>query len=103
MARLSLRWRVAVAFGLGSLLLTGILAVVTWHLASDYMLRQRTLSATRQADVNARLVETELRSGAGGLDQLLTGLSTDPDATVLLVGEGTCSHSPGTARQSSSA
>lgn len=85
MLRLSLRWRVAVAFGLSSLVLTGLLAVVTWHLASEYMLNQRQLSATRQAEVNGRLVDNALRSGSGGLDDLLTGLSTDSDATVLLV------------------
>jgi two-component system, OmpR family, sensor histidine kinase MtrB len=67
---------------------TGILAVVTWQLASDYMLRQRELSTTRQAEVNARLVDTALRSGSGGLDELLTGLTTNPAATVLLVREG---------------
>jgi two-component system, OmpR family, sensor histidine kinase MtrB len=88
MSRMSLRWRVAVAFGLCSVLVTGILAVVTWQLASDYMLRQRELSTTRLAEVNVRLVDSELRSGSGGLDELLTGLSTNPAATVLLVRDG---------------
>jgi two-component system, OmpR family, sensor histidine kinase MtrB len=86
--RLSLRWRVAVTFGLSSLVLTGLLAVVTWHLASDYMLKQRAISATRQAEVNVRLVDDALRTGSGGLDDLLTGLSTDSDTTVVLVREG---------------
>jgi signal transduction histidine kinase len=84
MWRLRLRWRVAAAFGLGSLLLTGVLAAVTWNLASDYMFRQRELSAIRQAEVNVRLVENELRSGAEGLGDLLTGLATDSESTVLL-------------------
>jgi two-component system, OmpR family, sensor histidine kinase MtrB len=88
MVRLSLRWRVAVAFGLCSLLVTGALAVVTWQLASDYMLRQRELSATRQAQVNARLVDSELRLDPAGLDELLTGLTTNPDASVVLVRDG---------------
>jgi two-component system sensor histidine kinase MtrB len=84
MWRLRLRWRLAAAFGLGSLLLTGVLAAVTWNLASDYMFRQRELSAVRQAEVNVRLVENELRSGAEGLGDLLTGLTTDSESTVLL-------------------
>jgi two-component system sensor histidine kinase MtrB len=89
MLRLSLRWRVAVAFGVCALLVTGALAVVTWQLASDYMLRQREMSTTRQAEVNVQLVDAALRSGSGGLDDLLAGLSTNPVATVLLLRENT--------------
>ena len=55
------------------LLVTGALAVVTWNLASTYMLHQRELSASRQAEVNVRLVDRELASGSQGLDELLTG------------------------------
>jgi hypothetical protein len=82
--RLTLRWRVATAFGLGSLLLTGILAAATWNLAGDYMVRQRELSTVRQAEVNALLVANSLRTGAEGLDELLAGLSSESPATVLL-------------------
>ncbi|MBW0118430.1 HAMP domain-containing sensor histidine kinase [Pseudonocardia abyssalis] len=82
--KLSLRWRVAVAFGLVSLVLTGALATVTWNLASGYMLRQREDSAVVQATVNVRLVEASLRAGSGGLRDLLAGLTTDSDSTVLL-------------------
>ncbi|GAA2565200.1 sensor histidine kinase [Pseudonocardia hydrocarbonoxydans] len=81
---LSLRWRVALAFGLGALLFTGVFATVTWNLASDYMLRQRETSASLQAELNVRLVDASLRSGSEGLDDLLTGLSTDSESTVLL-------------------
>lgn len=81
---LSLRWRVAIAFGLGSLLLAGALSTVTWSLASGYMMRQREFSAVQQATVNVRLVDGSLRSGAGGLRDLLAGLATDSDASVLL-------------------
>jgi signal transduction histidine kinase len=84
LVRLSLRWRVAWAFALGSLLVTGVLAAVTWNLASSYMLRQREQSATRQATVNVRLVDSSLRSGADGLEELLTGLTSSSDSTVLL-------------------
>ncbi|GAA2570957.1 sensor histidine kinase [Pseudonocardia hydrocarbonoxydans] len=80
----SLRWRVAMAFGLVSLVLTGALATVTWNLASGYMLRQREDSAVLQATVDVRLVEASLRAGSGGLRDLLAGLTTDSGSTVLL-------------------
>ncbi len=82
--RLSLRWRVAIVFGLGSLALTGALAAVTWNLASGYMLDQREDSAVQQATVNVRLVEGVVRAGSGGLRDLLTGITADTDSTVLL-------------------
>lgn len=88
MARLSLRWRVAAAFGAGSVLLTSMLAVAAWNLVSGYMLDQRQDSAVRQARVNVRLVEQALRTNSEGLDELLTGLSTGPDSSILL-------HQPG--------
>lgn len=77
---LSLRWRVTIAFGLGSLLLAGALANVTWSLASGYMMRRREFSAVRQATVNVRLVDGSLRAGARGLRDLLAGLATDSDS-----------------------
>ncbi|MHA6619337.1 sensor histidine kinase [Pseudonocardia sp. DLS-67] len=82
--RLTLRWRVATAFGLASLLLAGALATATWNLAGDYMLGQREMSAARQAEVNVRLIDDSLKSGAEGLDELLAGLTSDSDSTVLL-------------------
>jgi two-component system sensor histidine kinase MtrB len=81
---LTLRRRVATAFGLGSLLLTGVLAAATWNLAGDYMLRQREQSAVRQAEVNALLVANSLRSGSEGLGELLAGLTSDSPTSVLL-------------------
>jgi signal transduction histidine kinase len=82
--RLSLRWRVAVAFGLGSLIVTGALCAITWTLASGYMIRQRELTATYQTEVNVRLVDASLRTSADGLNDLLSGLASESDSTVLL-------------------
>jgi two-component system, OmpR family, sensor histidine kinase MtrB len=82
--RLTLRWRIGTAFGLAWLLLTGVLAAATWNLAADYMLRQREMSAVHQAEVNIRLVDGSLRSGADGLDELLAGLTSDSDSSVFL-------------------
>ncbi|MDU0287977.1 HAMP domain-containing sensor histidine kinase [Saccharothrix longispora] len=86
--RFSLRWRVAVVLGVGSLLLTSVLALVVWNLASGYMLRQREQSAVRQAEVNVRLVDESLRTGSEGLDELLKGLTAGPDTTILLFRPG---------------
>lgn len=82
--RLSLRWRVAIAFGLASVAVASLIGVITWRLATTYMLEQRRQSATLQATVNARLVDASLRSGSGSLDDLLSGLVVDPGSTVLL-------------------
>ncbi|MDT7784575.1 MAG: hypothetical protein QOF58_2994, partial [Pseudonocardiales bacterium] len=81
--KLSLRCRVTLSFGSGLLLVTSVLAFATWNLASGYMLRQREASAARQAEVNVRLVEKSLSSP--GLDELLTGLTTGPDSTILVL------------------
>jgi signal transduction histidine kinase len=82
--RLTLRWRVAVTFGIGLLVISGLLAAVTWSLASDYMFRQRETSAIHQAEVNARLVENTLRFDVESLDDLLTGLTAETESSVLL-------------------
>ncbi|MBP2479565.1 signal transduction histidine kinase [Crossiella equi] len=81
---MTLRWRVAVAFGLVAFLITSVLAAATWGLASDYMLRQREQSALRQASVNVTLLDRSLREGAQSLDELLTGLTSGADSTILL-------------------
>ena len=70
------------------MLLTSMLAVAAWNLVSGYMLQQRQDSAARQARVNVRLVEQALRTESEGLDELLTGLTTGPDSSILL-------HQPG--------
>ncbi|WP_367115261.1 hypothetical protein [Pseudonocardia sp.] len=89
-ARLTLRRRVAVAFALVSMVVTGLLAAVTWNLASSYLVAQREQSATRQASVNALLVEEALRSGTtASLDDLLTGLAGGPDTTIAVRRAGT--------------
>lgn len=86
--RLSLRWRVAAAFGLVSLLLTGALALVTWNLATGYMLHQHELSVTRQAEVGAQLVDTNFDTDDDGLEDLLTGLTSGAESSVLVVRQG---------------
>ncbi|SDM49090.1 Signal transduction histidine kinase [Lentzea albidocapillata subsp. violacea] len=81
--KLTLHCRVTLSFGFGLLVVTSVLAFATWNLASSYLLRQREASATRQAEVNVRLVERSLASP--GLDELLTGLTTGPDSSILVL------------------
>ncbi|MGH3434216.1 MAG: ATP-binding protein [Thermocrispum sp.] len=87
-SRLPLRARVMVWFGLIALVVTSILAVLTWLLSTDYMIGQRERSAVRQATANARLVGLSLQRESGGLDQLLTGLGAELESAVLLVDDG---------------
>jgi len=84
----SLRWRVAVAFGLVTTTVAGLLALGTWQLASGYMLDQRERGATNQAVIDARLVADSLARGSADLPTLLVGLTGEPETAVLLrVGE----------------
>jgi two-component system sensor histidine kinase MtrB len=81
--RLTLRWRVAIAFAAVSLAITGLLAAATWHLASSYLLAKREQGATSQAAVDARLVQDALRDPAReGSEDLLQGLAGGRDITV---------------------
>ncbi|GAA5147430.1 hypothetical protein GCM10023321_08320 [Pseudonocardia eucalypti] len=56
--RLPLRWRVAVAFAVTSLLVTSVLALITWNLASNFMLEQQQQSAVGQATTDACALRT---------------------------------------------
>ncbi|HUQ58227.1 HAMP domain-containing sensor histidine kinase [Lentzea sp.] len=78
--RLTLRRRVTLSFGFGLLVVTSVLAFATWNLATGYLLRHREAGATRQAELNARLVERSPSSPA--LGELLGG----PDSAILLFG-----------------
>ncbi len=80
----SLRWRVALTFGLVTTAIAGLLSIVTWQLASSYMLEQRERGATSQAVVDARLVADSLRRGSEDLPTLLVGLTGETGAGVLL-------------------
>ena len=88
--RLPLRHRVGAAFALVSLVVTGLFATVTWNLASYYLVEQRVEGATRQVEVNVRLVERAISASpeSDGLDDLLTGLAGTPNTTVALRHDG---------------
>jgi signal transduction histidine kinase len=78
------RHRVIAAFALGSVAVSAVVAVATWNLTTGYMLQQREQSVSRQALVNARLVDTRLASGSSDLGALLTGLASSPEAAIFV-------------------
>jgi signal transduction histidine kinase len=78
------RHRVIAAFALGSVAVSAVVAVATWNLTTGYMLQQRELSVSRQALVNARLVDARLDSGSSDLGALLTGLASSPEAAIFV-------------------
>lgn len=84
MSRLPLRASVMVWFGLVSLLVTSVLAILTWQLSTDYMISQRERSAVRQATGNSRFVSEHLMRDVSGLDELLDGLGAEFDSAVRL-------------------
>jgi two-component system, OmpR family, sensor histidine kinase MtrB len=88
LSRLPLRTRVVSAFALGSVVVTSVLAVAMWNLTTGYMLQQRETSVVRHASMHVRLVEAELRPGADGLGELLTGLTASPEAAIFVRRDG---------------
>lgn len=63
--RLSLRTRMAIMFALGSLLLSGFLAMAAYTFTRSSLLSQRDRSAIDQAYRNAQIAQNELVIGAG--------------------------------------
>ena len=84
--RLPLRLRVMAWFGLVSLAVCSALAVLTWHLATSYMLDQRERAALNQATANSRLVAGAL--DGGGLRELVTGLGAELQSAVMVLRDG---------------
>jgi len=84
LARVPVRHRVVAAFALGSVAVSAVVAVATWNLTTGYMLQQREQSVSRQALVNARLLDTRLTSGSSDLGALLTGLASSPGAAIFV-------------------
>ncbi len=84
-----LRWRVAVAFAFASLLVTGVLALVTWNLASNYMFDQRQQSALGEFSANARLITAYLqRHPTLDPNAALLELEYDQEDSVALRADG---------------
>jgi signal transduction histidine kinase len=75
-ARLGLRARITVAFGLGALLLSMVMGGLTYAVTLRYLVRQRESAVVHQAYVNAQLIRAGLRSARPDVTQLLAGLET---------------------------
>jgi two-component system sensor histidine kinase MtrB len=86
--RLGLRTRLTVAFALGALVLSVILATVTYGLVRENLVRQREASATRQAYLNARVLRDSLRGAAAPEQSLLDTLQTPAGASPILFRSG---------------
>ncbi len=90
--RPGLRARITLAFALGALLLSTILAGTTWTLTRSQLLDQRERTSLRQAYLNARLVRDGLSSAEDASDfnalDLLGSLQTPVGAQPMLVFQG---------------
>lgn len=81
---LPLRTRVAVSFGLLTLLVTGSLSLTAWGLTSSYVSSQREDVVLAQVSTDATLVRQTQRFRPDGVDTLLAGLGSGSAASVLV-------------------
>jgi len=83
--RLGLRARFTVAFALGGLVLSALLASVTFGLARENIVRQRESSAQRQLFLDARVIRDSLRTAGVNPVDLLEGLQTPTGASPSVI------------------
>jgi signal transduction histidine kinase len=83
--RLGLRARFTIAFAIGGLVLSAILAAVTYGLVRENIVRQRESSATRQVYLNANFIRDSLRTAGLSPIELLDGLANPTGASPVLV------------------
>ena len=88
MMRLGLRARFTIAFALGGLVLSALLAAVTYGLVRENIVRQRETSALRQVFLNANFIRDSLRTAGLQPSQLLDGLQTPTGAEPILIVDG---------------
>ncbi len=81
--RLGLRARLIFAFALGALILSIMLAGVTYGLVRENVLRQRETAATQQAFNNARVMRDALRTARGDRSSVLQSLQIAGSRPVL--------------------
>ncbi|MDZ7734019.1 MAG: hypothetical protein U5R31_13970 [Acidimicrobiia bacterium] len=81
--RLGLRSRITVAFGLGALLLSVLLAVIVYGLTRENLLNQRERSVTERALINATSVRNQLTPDVA-LDSVLASVATPEGTSPLL-------------------
>lgn len=81
---MGLRARILAAFTLGALVLSAILAAVTYGLVRENLVRQRETVSTTQAYLNARYLRDRLRSAGIDVSSSLDALQTTGGTPVLL-------------------
>lgn len=86
--RVGLRARFTIAFALGALVLSALLAAVTYGLVRENIVRQRETSATRQVYLNANFIRDSLRTAGLPPSALLDGLANPSGAFSVLVVDG---------------
>jgi two-component system sensor histidine kinase MtrB len=86
--RLGLRARLTVAFTLGALVLSALLAFVSYGLARGNLVHQRESSAARQAYLNARVLRDSLPRLGGNEQVMLDSLSSPTGASSVLFRDG---------------
>jgi two-component system, OmpR family, sensor histidine kinase MtrB len=90
-----LRWRVTVAFGLLSLAVSAVLALLIWSVVSSYLVSQRESMAVTEGELGRSVVEAGLVSRHGLVTAPLDGLpTTQSTASLCLVGGQWYSTSP---------
>jgi signal transduction histidine kinase len=86
--RRGLRARLTVAFSLGALVLSGLLASVSYGLARENLVHQRETSAARQAYLNARVLRDSLPPQGGNEQVVLDALNSPTGASPVLFRDG---------------
>ena len=86
--RLGLRARIVLAFTLGALVLSALLASVTYALVRENLVRQRERAALSQVYGNAKYVRDSLRSTQPNVVDLLSSLQTPAAAQPVLYRSG---------------
>ncbi len=81
--RMGLRARIALSFGMGALVLSALLAAVTWGLTREDLLNQRDRVGVSRVLVNAVAVRDKI-GPADDLQQTLEGLSTPEGSTPMI-------------------
>lgn len=85
---MGLRARVVTAFTMGALVLSALLATVTYGLVRENLVRQREAVATEQAYLKARIVRDSLRSAGVDVSDVRDSLETTEGGTPVLLHQG---------------
>ena len=86
--RLGLRARITIAFAVGALLLSALLAATTWGFTHQNQLDQRSTSATTLAVANAENMTEGIESASPDLEELLQAQARPTGAHPILLYDG---------------